>query len=218
MPTLTSDDRPVLDEPSERSPLADVDGFLAAATLLQNPRLARTYVFVCYEGPTTVQEVIDALEVPRATAYDDIDRLESLGVVTRDERSRPHRLEAEAFAFVDDDGLAITPTVLHALALTEIDSDAASLQNRYGTGRLVRALRLAGEHYAGRLTQRMVADELGVAPAEGMAIVQSLRPALAAGQVNDPYFDRVFADISEAIDVDLDVTGLDGGSDPTDDV
>jgi len=208
MPLLTGGDRPLSNEPAGETP-DDVGGFLAAATLLQQSRLARTYVFVCYEGPTTIQNVIDALAVPRATAYDDVERLESLGVLTRDDDSRPHVLHAEPFAFVDHDGLAITPTVLHAVALTEIDSDAAAVQNRYGTGRLVSALRLAGEHYAGRRTQRMVADELGVAPAEGMAIVQALRPALAAGQAQDPYFEEVFGEYADEIEVDLDGTTLD---------
>ncbi|MCU4719315.1 DUF7437 domain-containing protein [Halapricum hydrolyticum] len=182
----------------------DFDGFLAAATLLQRPRLARSYVYICYYGPATVQELIDTLDVARATAYDDIERLETLSLVERDESTRPHKLTAEPFAFVDQDELAITPTVLHAIALTEIDDDLEYFQNRYGTGRLVRGLRLTGEHYAGQLTQRLVAEKLDVAPAEGMAVVQALRPALAAGQEFDPYFDRLFPAIADAIDVDID--------------
>jgi len=181
----------------------DFDGFLAAATLLQQPRLARSYVYICYYGPTTVQELIDTLDLARATAYDDIEQLESLSVVQRDESSRPHRLTADPFAFVDQNDLAITPTVLHAVALTEIDEDLAYFQNRYGTGRLTRAVRTAGRHYAGTITQRMAADELDVAPVEGMAVVQALRPALAAGEAFDPYFDRLFPDIADEIDVDV---------------
>ena len=93
--------------------------------------------------------------------------------------------------------------MLHAVALTEIDDDLEYFQNRYGTGRLVRALRLAGEHYAEKLTQRQVATELDVAPAEGMAIVQALQPPLAAGYDFDPYFDRLFPDIADEIAVDI---------------
>lgn len=202
MPTLT-EEIPISGEGTTPS-IDDFDGFLAAATLLQQPRLARNYVYICYYGPTTVQELIDALDVARATAYDDVEHLETLSLVERDESTRPHELTAESFAFVDQEELAITPTVLHAVALTEIDDDLAYFQNRYGTGRLVRGLRSAGEHYAGQLTQRQVAEELGVAPAEGMAIVQALRPALAAGQEFDPYFGRLFPDIADEIDVDLD--------------
>lgn len=203
MPTLT-EARPTASGGTRSSPIDDFDGFLAAATLLQRPRLARSYVYICYYGPTTVQRVIDTLAVARATAYDDIERLETLSLVERDEETRPHELTAEPFAFVDQDELAITPTVLHAVGLTEIDDDLEYFQHRHGTGRLLRALRLAGEHYAGRLTQRLVAEKLDVAPAEGMAVVQALRPALAAGREFDPYFDRLFSDIADEIEVDID--------------
>jgi hypothetical protein len=132
-----------------------------------------------------------------------VEQLETLLLVERDESTRPHELTAESFAFVDQDQLAITPTVLHGVALTEIDDDLAYFQNRYGIGCLAQALRLAGKHYAGQLTQRQISEELGVAPTEGMAVVQALRPALAAGQKFDPYFNRLFPDIADEIDVDV---------------
>lgn len=207
MPTLTDD--------SVREPdwdgtvtglLGDLDGFIAAAKLLQNPRLARIYVYVSYYGPTTIREVIDALDVTRATAYDDIERLEALNVVTRDESGRPHRLSTEQFAFVDDDEVAISPTVFHAVALSETDDDVAYFLNRYGVSSLVRALQVAAAHYAGTRTQRMAADELDVTPAEGTAIVNALRPALAAGNEYDPFFGRLFPDHADELDFDLDVS------------
>jgi hypothetical protein len=204
MPTLTAPSDARERATDEDQFEADFDGLIAATTLLQEPRLARSYIYICYDGPTTIQHLIDELDIARATAYDDVDRLESLGVVTRDESTRPHELTATAFAFIDDSEVAITPTVLHAVALSEIDDDVAYVRNRYGTTRLVKALRLAGEHFAGSLTQRMVADELGVTAAEGMAIVYALQPALAAGSELDPYFDHLFPEISEEISVDGD--------------
>lgn len=211
MPTLSTPSDTRAGAADEDQFEADFDGLLAATTLLQEPRLARSYIYICYDGPTTIQHLIDELDIARATAYDDVDRLESLGVVNRDESSRPHELTATAFAFIDEREIAITPTVLHAIALSEIDDDVAYVLNRYGTTRLVQALRLAGEHFAGSLTQRMVADELGVTPAEGMAIVYALQPALAAGSERDPYFDRLFPEISDEISVDGE------GSQPVDD-
>ena len=202
MPTLTtpSDTRERATDEDQFE--VDFDGLIAATTLLQEPRLARSYIYICYDGPTTIQNLIDHLDIARATAYDDVDRLESLGVVNRDESTRPHKLTATAFAFIDESEIAITPTVLHAIALSQIDDDVAYIRNRYGTTRLVKALRLVGEHFAGSLTQRMVADELDITPAEGMAIVYALQPALAAGSEHDPYFDRLFPDISTKISVD----------------
>lgn len=192
MPTLSDDGGPQETGDEVGPPrLDDFDGFLAATTLLQNPRLAREYVYLCYYGPATVQDVQEKLDLARATAYDDVEELERLGVVDRDESTRPHQLTAEPFAFVDGRDLAITPTLLHAVALTEFDDDAAYFHNRYGLGKFVAAVRTAAKYYTGDLTQRMAATEMGVQPAEGMAIIYALEPVSAAGKEHDPYFDRI---------------------------
>lgn len=207
MPTLTDTTTWDPDDSEIEGPsLDDFDGFVAAATLFQKPRLARVYVFVCYYGPTTMQNLIETLDVARATAYDDVERLEALKIVSRDESTRPHRISAEPFAFVDDDDVAITPTVLHAIATSEIDDDVEYFLNRYGVSRLARALRVAAAHYAGTFTRRMAADELDVTPAEGMAVVDALRPVLAAGAEYDPFFDHLFPEHADALDFDLDVS------------
>jgi len=212
MPTLTDRVNRKADPGEADSPsLGDFDGFVAAGTLVRNPRLARLYVYVCYYGPTTIPSVVEALDVARATAYEDVERLEELGVVTRDERTRPHRIAAEGFAFVDDAEVAITPTVLHAVALSAIDDDVEYFLNRYGVARLVEALRVAAAHYAGDLTQRMAADRLDVTAAEGMAVVSALRPALAAGRTYDGFFDRLFPEYADELDFDLDVSGPTSG-------
>lgn len=206
MPTLTDRATPEADEREADAPsLGDFDGFVAAATLVRNPRLARVYVAVCYGGPTTVRGLIDALDLARATAYDDVERLEALGVLARDDSTRPHRLSVVPFAFVDGDAVAITPTVLHAIATSEIDDDVAYFLDRYGLARLVRALRVAAAHYAGDLTQRTAADELDVTPAEGMAVVDALRPVLAAGAEHDPFFDRLCPERAVELDFGFDV-------------
>ena len=181
----------------------DFDGLFAATTLLQNPRLAREYVYLCYYGPATIQTLIDELDLARATAYDDVERLEKLGVVTRDDSTRPHELTAELFAFVDGRDVAITPTLIHAVALTEFDDDAAYFHDRHGLGRLVKAVQVAAKYYVGDLTQRMAASEMDVQPAEGMAIIYALQPILVAGQENDPYF-------TQLIDFDPEDLAFDG--------
>ncbi|WP_136590921.1 MULTISPECIES: helix-turn-helix domain-containing protein [Salinigranum] len=193
MPTLTDHGgTPPTEETSPRS-LDDLNGLLAATTLLQTPRLAREYVYLCYYGPTTIQELINELEVARATAYDDVERLERLGVVDRDESTRPYQLTATPFAFVDGRDVSITPTLIHAVALTEFDDDAAYFHNRHGVSKLTAAVQTAGKYYAGELTQRMAATEMGVQPAEGMAIIYALRPVLKAGREHDPYFEQLIS-------------------------
>jgi hypothetical protein len=193
MPTLTDHGGTPPTEDADPMTLDDFDGLLAATTLLQNPRLAREYVYLCYYGPTTIQELVDELDVARATAYDDIERLERLGVVDRDESTRPHRLTATAFAFVDGRDVALTPTLIHAVALTEFDDDAAYFHDRHGLGTLTTAVQTTAKYYAGELTQRMAATEIGVQPAEGMAIIYALRPVLEAGREHDPYFGQLIS-------------------------
>jgi len=193
MPTLTDHGGTPPTEDADPMTLDDFDGLLAATTLLQNPRLAREYVYLCYYGPTTIQELVDELDVARATAYDDIERLERLGVVDRDESTRPHRLTATPFAFVGGRDVALTPTLIHAVALTEFDDDAAYFHDRHGLATLTTAVQAAANYYAGELTQRMAATEIGVQPAEGMAIIYALRPVLEGGREHDPYFEQLIS-------------------------
>ena len=189
--------------------VGDVDeyeDFLVTAHLLQHPRLARIYVYICYAGSTTIEDVVDALDLKRATTYEDIDELEAIDAVGRDETSRPHRIEASAFAYVDPDGIAITPTVLHAIALREIDDDVEYIYNRYGPGTVAAAVHLAAAHYAGRLTRRMAASDLGLQPVEGMALLAALEPVIAAGSAFDPYFELVAGDAADDVTTNLDAS------------
>lgn len=192
--------------PERAGTVGEYDDFLVAARLLERPRLARIYVYVCYTGPTTIEEIVDALALKRATTYEDVEELETLGAVERDESTRPHRISADAFAYVDPDGITITPTVLHAVALHEIDDDVEYIYNRYGAGTVAAAVRLAAEHYAGRLTQRMAARDLDVKPVEGMALLTALERVLAAGDRHDPYFDLVAGEHADEIETSIDAS------------
>ena len=184
----------------------EYDDFLIAAELLQRPRLARIYVYICYTGSTTIDAVIDALDLKRATTYEDIEDLEEVGAVKRDKSIRPHQITAEAFAYVDPEGIAITPTVLHAVALRETDDDVAYVHNRYGPGTIAAAVRLVSEYYAGQRTKRMVATELGIKPVEGMSLVEPLERAIAVGSRHDPYFNLVAGDVASEVDTSIDAS------------
>ena len=190
--------------PEQISSVEDYDDFLIAAELLQRPRLARIYVYTCYTGPTTIDTIIEALDLKRATTYDDIEKLEELGAIQRDDSTRPHQITAEAFAYVDPEGIAITPTVLHAVALREIDDDVAYIHNRYGPGTIAAAVRLVAEYYAGKRTKRMVATALGIEPVEGMSLVNALERAIAVGSRQDPYFELVAGDVAPEVETSID--------------
>lgn len=190
--------------PKRAGSVEDYDDFLIAAELLQRPRLARIYVYTCYTGPTTIDIIIDTLNLKRATTYDDIEKLEEISAIQRDDSTRPHQITAEAFAYVDPEGIAITPTVLHAVALQEIDDDIAYIHNRYGSGTIAAAVRLVAEYYAGKRTKRMVATALGIEPVEGMTLVTALERAIAVGSRQDPYFELVAGGVEPEVETSID--------------
>ena len=181
-------------------------GLETLVNLLNQPALARVYVYVCYWGPVSPPEVVDDLELSKSTAYDYIDRLAEFDLITRDDSTRPQQLTAEPVILVEPHTpIIITPTVLHAFALQEVDEDVEYFLDRYGIGKLVAALRGAGLHHAGEMTQRMVASEIGVRDTEAMTIIYALVPSLTVGREHDPYFEYLFPDVHNQMDLpDLD--------------
>lgn len=149
--------------------------------------------------PTNIQEQLD---LSKSTTYEYLDRLETLGLVDRDDSTRPQQVTAEPVSLVEQAiPIVITPTVIHAFALQEVDEDIAYFVERYGVGKLIAALRGAGLHYAGARTQRMVGSEIDVRDTEAMLIIAALKPALLVGREHDPYFRYLFPDVHEEMEL-----------------
>jgi len=177
-------------------------GLQTVVELLNHPALARVYVYVCYWGPVSPPEVMDGLDLSKSTAYEYVDRLVNLGLIERNKSTRPQQLTAEPIVLVEQHvPIIVTPTVLHAFALQEVDEDVEYFVDRHGIGKLVAALRGAGLHFAGKTTQRMVASDIDVRDTDAMLIVYALVPALAVGRNHDPYFEYLFPDVSDQMDL-----------------
>jgi hypothetical protein len=174
--------------------------------LLNRPALARVYVYICYWGPVAPPEAMEALDLSKSTTYEYVDRLVDLGLVDRDDSTRPQQLTADPIIIVEQYvPIVITPTVLHALALQEVDEDVEYFVDRYGLGKLIAALRGAGLHFAGNTTQRIVASDIDVRETEAMMIIYALKPALAVGRKHDPFFEYLFPDVHDEMELpDLD--------------
>jgi hypothetical protein len=174
--------------------------------LLNHSALARVYVYICYWGPVAPPDAIEALDLSKSTTYEYVDRLVDLDLVDRDDSTRPQQLTADPIIIVEPYvPIVITPTVLHALALQEVDEDVAYFMGRYGLGKLIAALRGAGLHVAGTTTQRMVASDIDVRETEAMMIIYALKPALAVGRTHDQFFEYLFPDVNDEMDLpDLD--------------
>jgi hypothetical protein len=197
-------------QPLSETPSEDLEtGINQLATvgrLLEHPELARVYVYICYYGPVTRPQIKAALDIPKTTVYDHVETLDTLGVVTL-EGERPMDVTADPVR-ITTDGIVVTPTILHAVALQEVDEDISYFVKRHGVGKLAAAVRQAGFHYAGQITQRMAADPLDIPTGEAISITLALEPALVAGREYDPYFDVIFPEIADDIEfeTDIDVT------------
>ena len=184
--------------------------------LLNQPALARVYVYVCYWGPASPPEIMDNLELSKSTTYEYVDQLVDLSLVDRDDSTRPQQLTTDPIIIVEQYvPIVITPTVLHALALQEVDEDVEYFMDRYGAGKLIAALRGAGLHFAGKTTQRMVATDIDVRETEAMMIIYALEPALTVGRTHDPFFEHLFPDVHDQMDLPS-LDGVDGTPAETD--
>ncbi|WP_434522218.1 DUF7437 domain-containing protein [Halorubrum sp. AS12] len=171
-----------------------VNGLLSVAQLLEEPRLARLYTFVLREGGVTIDGVVDALEMPRTTAYSDTGTLVELGVLTRDEEQKTHVYSAVPITLtvdLDRDEYTVTPTLIEAIGRAPRDRDLDLLLEKHGLGKLAAALTYAIPYAEGEMSERVAARELDLQPAFAIAILQALREVVLDMESVDPYFEDI---------------------------
>jgi hypothetical protein len=166
----------------------------------------RVGVVTSLRGPVAPPEIMEALDLSNPTTYEYVDRLVDIGLVDRDDSTRPQQLTADPIIIVEQYvPIIIMSTVLHALGLQEVDEDIEYFVDRYGLGKLIAALRGAGLYVAGTTTQRMIAGDIDVRETEAMMIIYALKPALTVGREHDPFFEYLFPDEHDEMDLpDLD--------------
>jgi len=171
-----------------------VNGLLSVAQLLKEPRLARLYTFILREGELTIDDIVNALETPRTTAYSDTGTLVDLGVLTRNEEQKTHTYSAVPItltANLDGDEYTVTPTLIEAFGRSPQDQDLDLLIEKHGSGKLAAALTYAIPYAEGKMSERVVARELGFQHAFAIAVLQALREVVLDMQTVDPYFDDI---------------------------
>lgn len=171
-----------------------VDGFIAVADLLDEPRFARLYTHVLRGDDVTIDGIVADLDIPRTTAYSDAASLVDLGVLTRDETQKTHTYTARPIVItmiLDEDEYTITPTLIDAIGRIPRDQDLSLLIEKHGIGKLAAALTYAIPYTDGKMTERVAARELDLQPAFGIAVLHALREVVLDMQDHDPYFDRI---------------------------
>lgn len=163
---------------SERRPLEELQ---TVVDLLEKPALARVYGFILREGPVSVIQVVEQLDVPQGTAYDYVERLETAGLVEAVNDRRPFQYDAEPIALTlstDGEWRTITPALVAAVARRDTDEDVDVFVERHGLDGLAAALEYADEYVEGTVNHRIAARELDLSPLEAEVILQALEPVV----------------------------------------
>jgi hypothetical protein len=171
-----------------------VNGLLSVAQLLEEPRLARLYTFVLRNDEATIDDITDALELPRTTAHSDATTLVDLGILTRDDDQKTHTYAATPItltATLDGDEYTVTPTLIAAFGRAPHDQDLDLLLERHGLGKLAAALTYAIPYADGAMSERVAARELDLQYAFGIAVLQALRDVVLEMESVDPYFEDI---------------------------
>jgi hypothetical protein len=171
-----------------------VEELLAVARLLREPGLARLYTHVLRAGEVTIDDIVDALKLPRARAISDADTAVEVGVLTRIDDRPDHRFTASPIMLsveVDGETQTVTPTLIDAVGRSPGNQDLQHLLDRYGIDTLAVALSYAIPYAEGTMSERVAVRELGLQPAFGIAVLQSLREVVLEMEVYDPYFDQI---------------------------
>lgn len=165
---------------SEQPPIQHLQ---TVVDMLETPALARIYAHVLTDGPVTVADTVEALDVPQGTAYDYVRKLETAGFVEMTSDRRPYEYDAEPVSLtLSTDGTTrtITPALIAAVARREEDGDIDTYVDRHGLDGLAAALEYAVEFAEGAVNSRIAARELDISPLEAEIVLQALEPVVEA--------------------------------------
>ena len=171
-----------------------VEELLAVARLLREPGLARLYTHVLRAGEVTIEDIVDALNLPRARAISETDTAVELDVLTRIDDRPDHRFTASPILLsveVDGETQTVTPTLIDAVGRSPGDQDLQPLLDRYGLDTLAVALSYAIPYAEGTMSERVAVRELGLQPAFGIAVLQALREVVFEMEAYDPYLEHI---------------------------
>lgn len=160
-----------------------VRDLLSIADLLEEPDLARLYAYVHRDGPATVGETMDALDLPQGTAYAYVNRLQDAGVLeaVTDDQPREYRavdIELSLSADRGEHTYTVTPMLVDAVGRRTESDDIDAYVGRHGIDGLATALTYAIARERGELTHRLMAQDLDISPLEAEVILGTLRPVV----------------------------------------
>jgi len=149
--------------------------------LLENARKAWIHTYLRYHPETTVEDIVETLEIPQRTVYEYVDDLEAAGFIEQSNDGRPATYVAREIDLQLVQGDAerrITPALIEAIARRTRDDDIDTYIDRHGLDGLAIALEYAREYADGSMTHRIMAREQELTPLEAGIILDALRPVV----------------------------------------
>jgi predicted ArsR family transcriptional regulator len=152
-----------------------------AFELLGNSRKAWIYTYVYHHPSTTIQNIVETLDLPQRTVYEYVEDLEAPGFIEQSNDGRPAEYTAREIDLQLVEGDAerqITPELVEAIARRIRDDDIDTYIDRHGLDGLAVALEYAREYVDGSVTHQIMAREQDISPLEAGVILDALRPVV----------------------------------------
>ena len=152
-----------------------------AFELLGNARKAWIYTYINHHADTTVQNIVETLDLPERTVYEYVDDLKAAGFIEQSNDGRPAEYTAHEIDLQLVEGDAerrITSELVEAIARRLRDDDIDRYIDRHGLDGLAVALEYACEYADGTVTHQIMAREQELSPVEAGVILDALRPII----------------------------------------
>lgn len=153
----------------------------AVFELLENARKAWIYTFLRHNPRSTIQDIVETLDLPQRTVYEYVDDLEAAGFIAQSNEGRPAKFTAHEIKLRLVEGDAerwITPELIEAIARRTRDKDIDTYIDRHGLDGLAVALEYARDYVDGSVTHHIMARERELSPLEAGVILDALCPVV----------------------------------------
>ena len=171
-----------------------------AQRLLTDENLAYFYTDLLINSPTTIKRAMARQNIVKSTAYKYANELAELGIAEELEQFEDGaalwRVDPIVGTWTTGEAeLVVSPTVIAVYGAAKIDEDIGYFLERYGRGRLLRAIIETTTYLEGNHTRRGIASSLAVPSAAGIAVSQAIEAVIGIVGQHDP----AWTDIADGI-------------------
>ncbi|RRJ28718.1 DUF7437 domain-containing protein [Halocatena pleomorpha] len=170
------------------NPEGSVADLLIYAELLNTPKLAQLYIYILQHDTVAIETIKDELDLPHATTYKYIGKLEEMDILTRHKEETPTTVNVTPIQLTLDTPhgeVLVTPALVDAVARQLDTEDIRVFVERQGIAKLAAALHYTRRVRDGDLTQRTAAEKLGVHAIEGITVITALQDVVGTATADD---------------------------------